>query len=50
MKVFLAFNCGDWRNKMNTQAQTILSTFDSLSERVRFEVALASEILKTGRL
>ena len=29
---------------MNTQAQTILSTFDSLSERVRYEVAL--EILR----
>lgn len=29
---------------MNPQAQTILTTFDSLSERVRYEVAL--EILR----
>lgn len=29
---------------MNTQAQTILATFDSLSEKARYEVAL--EILR----
>jgi hypothetical protein len=43
-KVVLAFNNGDGGNFMNPQAQTILTAFDSLSEKVGYEVAL--EILR----